>query len=1221
MASETEFNCRVQYVNDADPFSNTSAAYLEPMRPVTFNFRLHEPIGEQIGEVIRALRAPHKKDDAALQVYKGTEGGGGEFLTYLDCELTLAEQQDEFDVLKADSRRCSLVVRTQTALRVKAIIDKLTSSSGRDQRRALFSLKQIFQDDKDVVHDFVQNGGLDCMIQLGKVADQNHQNYILRALGQVMLYVDGMNGIIAHNATIQWLYELLDSPLYDPKEKAELSPFRTEWFRLVVKTALKLLLVFIEYNDNNSLLVLAAISAIDKAKARTEWIGLMKVISEKDSPDPETLIYGMTVINKALHGIPDRDTFYDVVDTLDTLGMEETMKSMMKMNNADLNEQCKLYERQVNDEDNAAEEDESSNNENVRIRGPPSPAVQKDNDRRTVMRRRHAEAKARQEEHFNFQQSRNNFAREREEPEPAPSIAVPSKISSNLPWRNEKTEPNNNMLSQQPQLLKEKRVPEPLKLNTSSITRENQENEQPSPSINGDDEGETEEEHQVKAPPPSFPSIFSPTESKTMEFPDPVKEPEQEKPQAPRAKLVKDDGSGGGFAAMLQKRAAKASDSNAGLFEPKQSEAETQWKKAAENLQSRPLIINDLDFSTFFGEEYEQDPLVLGKLAQVAQQRGLLPGGPPSMSNGVPPPPPGPGGIPLPPRLQGLASSSGGAPPPPPPPGGVPPPPPMMRRDASPGPSKQLPAATGTLKLHWKAAQAEPPPVPTLKNKGTFWNKMEKATIDASRFTSLFEHKKTEAPVKKANGEAKPQVLQVLSTKRSQAIDIGLTKLPPINVIPAAILKFDSSVLNKDNIEKILKDMMPTMKEIEEIEVKVAENPDMQLGNAEQFVMKLAQIPCLLERLKLWIFTLDYKNCEKDIAEPLMDLQLAMKEMEESKSFRTAMGILLAMGNSLNGTDIAGFHIDFLQKASEVKDNVYKHTLVYHLAEYMIENFPQSSDLYSEFGAVARSSRIDYKELVDQLKKLEKDCKASWDYLSKISKNDNSSMKQKINDYLTDVAERIHQLHKINRITQNKWHAFLLFFGYSMQEVAAVSQNPQDVFKKVNEFALEYRTTREKILQQRKRLADKRERNKTRGKIWALEGAEGAPTADSSSTRRGAAPAKPAPMNAQERGVSPNERHEEMSRMLTGLSEGITTGDGTLRRRGARPTPERSFGNAVASQREAMRAEDDDNNEILDGLVKAATVQNETRERRKARQFNRKSLRRTRTLKLNDDDV
>lgn len=36
---------------------------------------------------------------------------------------------------------------------------------------------------------------------------------IVTALGQVMLYVDGMNGIIAHIETIQWLYELLDSPV------------------------------------------------------------------------------------------------------------------------------------------------------------------------------------------------------------------------------------------------------------------------------------------------------------------------------------------------------------------------------------------------------------------------------------------------------------------------------------------------------------------------------------------------------------------------------------------------------------------------------------------------------------------------------------------------------------------------------------------------------------------------------------------------------------------------------------------------------------------------------------------------------------------------------------------------------------------------------------------------------------------------------------------------
>uniref|UniRef100_A0A0R3RJK3 Formin_GBD_N domain-containing protein n=1 Tax=Elaeophora elaphi TaxID=1147741 RepID=A0A0R3RJK3_9BILA len=146
----------------------------------------------------------------------------GKWLQALDLPCDSCYSADE-DLMSSDnsliSRRNSLVVRTQTGLRVKTIIDKLLNSNGRDQRRALFSLKQIFQDDKDLVHEFVQNGGLECMIKLGRQADQNHQNYILRvhvriiaALGQVMLYVDGMNGIIAHIETIQWLYELLDSP-------------------------------------------------------------------------------------------------------------------------------------------------------------------------------------------------------------------------------------------------------------------------------------------------------------------------------------------------------------------------------------------------------------------------------------------------------------------------------------------------------------------------------------------------------------------------------------------------------------------------------------------------------------------------------------------------------------------------------------------------------------------------------------------------------------------------------------------------------------------------------------------------------------------------------------------------------------------------------------------------------------------------------------------------
>ncbi|CTQ86356.1 Formin HOmology Domain [Caenorhabditis elegans] len=1239
-------------------------------------------------------------------------------------------------------RRCSLVLRTQTSLRVKTIIDKLLNCSGRDQRRALFSLKQIFQDDQDLVHEFVQNQGLDCMIRLGRTADQNHQNYILRALGQLMLYVDGMNGIIAHNGTIQWLYELLDSP-----------------FRLVVKTALKLLLVFIEYNDNNALLVLTAIQTVDKSKGQADWSGLMKVLTEKDSPDAETLVYGMTVVNKALHGIPDRDTYYDAVDTLDTLGMEDAIKSMSRSNNKELEEQCRLYERELKEEDERGDNDEDvvkmrssadtfKNQSRRSSQGshdsaitmgseedgsrcspdrdkqtpspapsshiipsspliPPTPsacntlerrsrafehempedretALEKLNrslhnrremekqkaeearrkeaerieeiermrqqaeerrrrereeeerrkreeeeaekqrkreerevrfskndispttssgvadDKKATMRRRHDEARRRQLEHEQFTANRTLFNKIDIGAAPRIPSPVSPTVSSWQPPVREDIQPttstatNNNDIGS----IRSKNIPAPIQL-----VQENQENEIPK------ETDESESSKSVKAPPPSFPTLFSPTESKTMDFSEVApQEPEPEKvaPPPPRAK-IEDTGSGNSFADMLQKRAARSAEANRGTFEKKESEAEMQWKKAAENLEKRPLIINDLDFSQFHGVEYQQDPLQLARMAKMKEmaENGMR-GGP--VGVGVPPPPPPPSAIPLPPRLQGGI-------PPPPPLGIIPPPPPpgnllmngINRGDISPAANK------GVLKLHWKPATVEQPDgIPSLKQKGSFWNTVDGAvpTFDAKKIVQLFETKKEkEAPVKKV-AETKTQTLSVLPLKRSQAINIGLTKLPPINVIPAAIMKFDSLVLNKDGIEKILKTMMPSPKEIEEIEIKAAENPEMTLGNAEQLLLKLSQIPCLLERLRLWLFTLDYKNSEKDIAEPLMDMQLAMKEMEESRTFKVAMGMLLAIGNSLSGTDIKGFYLDYLTKASEVKDPVYKHTLTYHLAEYMVEHFSEGTDLYSEFGAVARSARVDYKELLDNLIRLEKDCKSSWECLATISKNDNSNMKQKINDYLADVAQRIHQLKAIYTVTKNRWHSFLLYFGYSVDEIP--NQTPNDVFKMVTEFSLEYRTTRDKILQQRKRLAEKRERNKTRGKIWALEGssAEGGAGDAAPLRRRNHGPGTVAPVQNSQ------QRHDDMSKMLASMADD----NNSLRRRpaGSNGVNGRNFGGSVKDLVDTESPED----EILNGLVKAATLQTDPRDqRRRARQFNRKSLRRTRTLKMVDGQL
>lgn len=38
----------------------------------------------------------------------------------------------------------------------------------------------IIKDDKDLVQEFVNNQGLDCLIKIGLASDQHYQNYILR---------------------------------------------------------------------------------------------------------------------------------------------------------------------------------------------------------------------------------------------------------------------------------------------------------------------------------------------------------------------------------------------------------------------------------------------------------------------------------------------------------------------------------------------------------------------------------------------------------------------------------------------------------------------------------------------------------------------------------------------------------------------------------------------------------------------------------------------------------------------------------------------------------------------------------------------------------------------------------------------------------------------------------------------------------------------------------
>ncbi|XP_057383253.1 FH1/FH2 domain-containing protein 3 isoform X3 [Balaenoptera acutorostrata] len=1410
--------CRVQFLDDTDPFNSTN--FPEPSRPPLFTFREDLALGTQLAGVHRLLRAPHKLDDCTLQL---SHNG-----TYLDLEATLAEQRDELEGFQDDAgrgKKHSIILRTQLSVRVHACIEKLYNSSGRDLRRALFSLKQIFQDDKDLVHEFVVAEGLTCLIKVGAEADQNYQNYILRALGQIMLYVDGMNGVINHNETIQWLYTLIGSK-----------------FRLVVKTALKLLLVFVEYSESNAPLLIQAVSAVDTKRGVKPWSNIMEILEEKDGVDTELLVYAMTLVNKTLSGLPDQDTFYDVVDCLEELGIAAVSQRHLTKKGTDLDlvEQLNIYEvaLRLEDGDETAEpppsgcrdrrrasvcsgasgehqgldrrrsrrhsvqsiksplsppsspcsplapdfkasqvrdlrekysnfgnnshhssRPSSGSNVTITLTSPLSPPQEAGLERSSLSGlltssfRQHQESLAaererrRQEREERLQrierEERNKFSREyldkREEQRqareerykyleqlaaeahekelrsrsvsrgradlsldltspaapasPTPLSRCPSSldsqealtVSSSSPGTVQHPQASTGDPEPEPEAEAEAeaevgrvadeasrelapahaaaesevgRALEPEPEERASLSEKEQQNEAvnerdncSASSVSSSSSTLEREDKEDKLSRDRGTGLWSAgvqdagvneqcgdilTSKRFMldmlyaHNRKPTDDEEQGEGETTRTaqgaeavaslasristlqanSLAQDESVRRVDVGCLDNRGSvkafaekfNSGDLGRGSISPDaepddkvtekvsaqpKTESDYIWDQLMAN--PRELRIQDMDF-TDLGEEDDIDVLDVDLGHREAP--GPPPPPPPTFL-GLPPPPP-------PPLLDGV--------PPPPVPGNLLAPPPVFSAPQGlgwPQVPRGQPAFTKkkkTIRLFWNEVRPFEWPC---KNNGRcrefLWSKLEPIKVDTSKLEHLFESKSKELAVsKKTAADGKKQEIIVLDSKRSNAINIGLTVLPPPRTIKIAILNFDEYALNKEGIEKILT-MIPTEEEKQKIQEAQLANPEVPLGSAEQFLLTLCSISELSARLHLWAFKMDYETTEKEVAEPLLDLKEGIDQLENNKTLGFILSTLLAIGNFLNGTNAKAFELSYLEKVPEVKDTVHKQSLLHHVCTMVVENFPDSSDLYSEIGAVTRSAKVDFDQLQDNLCQMERRCKASWDHLKAIAKHEMKPvLKQRMSEFLKDCAERIIILKIVHRRIINRFHSFLLFMGHPPYAIREVNINK--FCRIISEFALEYRTTRERVLQQKQKRANHRERNKTRGKMITDSGkfSSGSP----------APPSQPQGLSYAEDAAE----HENMKAVLKTSSPALEDATPVL---GVRTRSRASRGPASSwtmGMDDSPNVTDDAADEIMDRIVKSATQvpsQRVVPRERKRSRANRKSLRRT----------
>ncbi|XP_036689452.1 FH1/FH2 domain-containing protein 1 isoform X3 [Balaenoptera musculus] len=1138
---------RVQYLEDTDPFA--CANFPEPRRAPTCSLDGALPLGAQIPALHHLLGAPLKLEDCALQVSPSGY--------YLDPELSLEEQREMLEGFFEEiskGRKPTLILRTQLSLRVNAILEKLYGSSGPELRRSLFSLKQIFQEDKDLVPEFVHSEGLSCLIHVGAAADHNYQSYILRALGQLMLFVDGMLGVVAHSETVQWLYTLC----------ASLS-------RLVVKTALKLLLVFVEYSESNAPLFIRAVNSVASTTGALPWANLVSILEEKNGADPELLVYTVTLINKTLAALPDQDSFYDVTDALEQQGMEALVQRHLGTagTDVDLRAQLMLYESALRLEDGDIEEAVAGG--------------------RRITRRKPSSEEGK----------RIRRSLEVRSPEPgstgpaSPVASTSSSASPALP-----TGPTSSPVGPAPPTGPTSSAVGPVSGLHTTLSLFPTISVMPSPDSSCERSiykarflenvaaAETEKQAalaqgQAETLAGAMPDDVDghPDTQELRGSPEPAPAPGTPQSAAPQI--------------LLRTQHS---------LEPEPKEPLAPPSPKAEPVRELPtsvpsLCIGDLDFSDL-GEDEDQDVL---NTESVEAGKGVPPL-PPPLPGGPPPPPP---------------------PPPPPIKSPFPPPPPAAALPPSAPDGLALPTKRKTVKLFWRELKlagvhggsgSRFGPCPTL------WASLEPVSVDTARLEHLFESRAKDVLPSKKAGEGRRTVTTVLDPKRSNAINIGLTTLPPVHVIKAALLNFDEFAVSKDGIEKLLT-MMPTEEERQKIEEAQLANPDIPLGPAENFLMTLASIRGLAARLQLWAFKLDYDSMEREIAEPLFDLKVGMQQLVQNATFHCILATLLAVGNFLNGSQSSGFELSYLEKVSEVKDTVRRQSLLHHLCSLVLQTRPDSSDLYSEIPALIRCAKVDFEQLTENLGQLERRSRAAEESLRSLSKHELApALRARLTHFLSHCTRRVAMLRVVHRRVCNRFHAFLLYLGYTAQ--AAREARVMQFCHTLREFALEYRTCRDRVLQQQQKRATYRERNKTRGRMITE-------TEKFSGVAAGETPSNPSIPVAVSSGPGEGDAdsHASMKSLLASKPEDTTHG---RRSRGmvqsSSPVMPTAVGPCTVPPEEPPGSSlpSDTSDEIMDLLVQSVTKSSPralaARERKRSR-GNRKSLRRTLKSGLGEDLV
>ncbi|XP_073711478.1 formin [Misgurnus anguillicaudatus] len=389
----------------------------------------------------------------------------------------------------------------------------------------------------------------------------------------------------------------------------------------------------------------------------------------------------------------------------------------------------------------------------------------------------------------------------------------------------------------------------------------------------------------------------------------------------------------------------------------------------------------------------------------------------------------------------------GSVPPPPPPPppmtgcGPPPPPPPPVFHSIPPPPSgsgvfldevsdnslrKQSVEPVCPMKpLYWTRIQVED------NRNDMLWSALvEPEIINTNEFAELFA--KATSPTKRKplleayerKNKAR-KVIKLLDGKRSQAVGILISSLHlEMKDIQQAVLTLDNAVVDLDAIEAMYENRAQP-EELEKIKKHYESSDEEQvklLDKPEQFLYELSQIPEFSSRVHCFIFQSKFTDAVASIQRKAEIILRVSKHLLEEDGVREIMGLILALGNYMNGGSRVrgqadGFGLEILPKLKDVKSRDNQISLLDYIVSYYLRNFDENAGTENsifplpEPQDVFLASQVKFEDLSKDLRKLSRDLAVcEKEFLSVCTNSSQEHMhpfKEKMDGFISNAQNEV----------------------------------------------------------------------------------------------------------------------------------------------------------------------------------------------------------------------